>query len=86
MGVNLKDISYSTITPQCSECGVLLCWGIDIAEYQMWKLFWDNWTCSICNPNYKNAYQLYKHNHKPYQHLINLHNLIKQDENNKRID
>ena len=52
------------IIPQCDECGVRLCWGIDEIEYQECKRFWDQWRCRDCNPNYKNAYQSYKQQYK----------------------
>jgi len=70
MGVNLKDLNTTGgITPQCSDCGVCLCWGIDYIEYLTWKGFWDEWTCRDCNPNYKNAYQKYQLNNKPFKEL-----------------
>jgi hypothetical protein len=69
MGVNFKDIDIGHITPQCSDCGVCLCWGIDEIEYLKWKGFWDNWTCRDCNPNYKGAYQEYQNKNKPFQEV-----------------
>ncbi len=69
MGVNFKDIDIGQITPQCSECGVCLCWGIDEIEYIKWKSFWDNWTCRDCNINYKGAYQQYQNENKPFQEI-----------------
>lgn len=45
MSVNLKHINTGEITPQCDNCGVCLCWGIDEMEYLEWKGFWDNWKC-----------------------------------------
>jgi len=67
MGVNLKNIELGEVQPQCSECGICLCWSIDEMEYLQWKGFWDDWTCRDCNPNYKGAYEKYQLTHKPFE-------------------
>ncbi len=72
MGVNLKHIDlFHEVQPQCSECGVGLCWSIGDMEYFEWKGFWDDWCCRDCNINYKNAYKEYKENHKPFEWYYN---------------
>lgn len=64
MGVNFKNQEFGTVTPQCSCCGVCLCWDIDNNEYAIHQGFWDDWTCRDCNPNYEGAYKLYKGKNK----------------------
>lgn len=69
MGVNLKHINLGEIQPQCNDCGVALCWSIDLVEYIEWKGFWDEWCCRDCNPNYRNAYEEFKKNNNPFEIL-----------------
>jgi len=59
MGVNFRKINVGEVQPQCSDCGIGLCWSIDIDEYNSYKEFWDNWCCQDCNPDYKGAYRKY---------------------------
>lgn len=66
MGVNFKNILFGGVTPQCSSCGVCLCWDIDEDEYLMWKGLWDNWECRDCNEDYEGAYKKYKEINKPF--------------------
>lgn len=56
----VEDKGFGEIKPVCSECGVYLCWSIDIYEYDQYKPFWDEWKCRDCNPEYKGAYDRYK--------------------------
>jgi hypothetical protein len=72
MGVNLKNIDFGEVQPQCSDCGVALCWSIDEIEYLKYKSFWDKWCCRDCNPNYMGAYEKYKIEHKPFEDLVHL--------------
>lgn len=58
MGVRIRD--FGEVQPQCSSCGVGLCWSIGIDEYNLHKGFWDDWCCRDCNPNYLGAYERYK--------------------------
>lgn len=69
MGVNLKNIDYGEVQPQCNDCGVPLCWSIDEMEYYEWKGFWDDWCCEYCNPEYRGSYNTYKKTHKPFERL-----------------
>lgn len=69
MGVNLKNADIGEIQPQCNDCGICLCWSIDGLEYLKWSEFWDKWTCSVCNPNYKGAYHRYQLENKPFKQL-----------------
>lgn len=69
MGVNLSNIENDEVKPQCSSCGVGLCWSIDTIEYLEWSGFWDEWSCRDCNPRYNGAYEAYKKTHKPFEHL-----------------
>lgn len=41
------------VTPICNECGVFLCWDIDIEEYEEEKAFWNDWICYECNGGVK---------------------------------
>lgn len=58
MGINLKP--FGEAQPICNDCGIALCWSIDIEEYNEFKKFWDDWKCSDCNPNYSGAYKRFK--------------------------
>lgn len=61
MGINIKNLdSLGSVTPQCNDCGICLCWDISEAEYLKWQGFWDEWKCQDCNPNYKGSYERYK--------------------------
>lgn len=53
MGV-INSLSFpdDALTPVCEKCGVHLCWDISQKEYEDDKLFWENWQCKDCNPNY----------------------------------
>lgn len=37
------------VTPICNECGIFLCWDIDVEEAYRNKAFWDSWVCQECN-------------------------------------
>ncbi len=42
--------------PVCEGCGIALCWGLSVYEYEDRKTYWDNWRCEKCNPNYLREY------------------------------
>lgn len=61
MGVHTtKSTIPGGITPICNDCGVSLCWDIDLEEYNQYKVFWDNWSCRDCNPDNKGSYKKFK--------------------------
>lgn len=67
MGVSLKNIHLGEVQPMCDDCGIALCWSVDLKEFIEWFGFWDVWKCCRCNPDYKNAYQKYKEVNKPFK-------------------
>lgn len=58
MGASVKP--FGEVQPVCNECGVALCWSIDHSEYMQWQIFWDDWKCRDCNPEYEGAYRRHK--------------------------
>ena len=40
-------------TPICDECGIKLCWDISTEDYLADTEFWENWTCKVCDPEYR---------------------------------
>lgn len=52
MGVKPSNL-YGGYTPICDRCGVCLCWDISEHEYEENITFWENWTCELCDPKYK---------------------------------
>ena len=69
MGVYLNKIELGEIQPCCNECGVPLCWSIEIEEYLSYKPFWDGWQCEYCNPEYRGKYKIYQDENEPYKWL-----------------
>ena len=61
MGVSIK--AFNEVQPICNDCGVALCWSVDISEYQEAQRFWDEWCCRDCNSDYLGAYGRYRKEH-----------------------
>lgn len=55
------------ITPICNSCGIVLCYSISDICYEEHRLFWDEWECDVCQPNYlKNYNTKVRENHTKY--------------------
>ena len=50
------DSGFGWYEIACGECGISLCWDIDLHMYLERPDFWDNWECKMCNPNYLREY------------------------------
>jgi len=65
MGVTiLKSTMPDAVTPICNDCGITLCYDVGECEYQLNKIFWDDWKCKECNPQYLRSYKKYKEHNK----------------------
>jgi hypothetical protein len=58
----LKSTIIGGYTPHCNKCGIALCWDISEIDYQESKIFWDNWLCKDCNPDYKGSLKRFAQN------------------------
>lgn len=49
MGITvLNNSDLDEVRPICNDCGILLCWGISITEYEEREAFWNAWRCEYC--------------------------------------
>lgn len=64
MGVTIHNGTMDgAVTPICNECGVMLCWDIDVGEYQDAEQFWDDWICQDCNGGVRLSFKAWKEQH-----------------------
>lgn len=65
MGV-IKE--FEEYTPICNDCGINLCWSLNVYDYLEHKKYWDEWKCNECDPNYFNKWS----KDKRAEHLLNI--------------